>query len=263
MENLKVCLVQDELVWEDPEANRIHFGKILHKYAGKVDLIVLPEMFTTGFTMFPEGKAEPSEGPTYTWMVTLAADLGAVVVGSLIIEESGNYYNRLLAVGPDGLLTKYDKRHLFRMAGEHEHYLPGLNSSVFEVKGWRINPLVCYDLRFPVWSRNTSSETARLAYDVLLYVANWPEVRVAHWNTLLLARAIENQAFCLGVNRVGTDGNGIVYSGDSAVIDYTGRILAAAKGEAKLLMATLDGQNMMRYREKFPVWRDADGFMIR
>lgn len=225
-------------------------------------MVILPEMFTTGFTMLPEGKAEEMEGATQTWMQTLAAELDAVVVGSLIVEENGQFFNRLLAVGPEGLLTRYDKRHLFRMAGEDENYASGQQSSVFEVKGWRINPLVCYDLRFPVWSRNTSSELPRLNYDVLLYVANWPEVRVSHWKTLLKARAIENQAYCLGVNRVGTDGNGVVYSGDSAAIDYMGTVLATATREAKLLNVSLDWKGLERYREKFPVWQDADPFRI-
>lgn len=262
MEDLNICLVQDELVWEDPEANRTHFETIFGDMAGKFDLVILPEMFTTGFTMDPVGKSERPDGPTQRWMETLATSLGSVVVGSLIIEEEGNYFNRLLAVGPGGLLVKYNKRHLFRMAGEHENYVSGQEAPIFEVKGWRISPQICYDLRFPVWSRNGQGKEGKPEYDILLYVANWPEARVSHWKTLLQARAIENQAYCLGVNRVGTDGNGFAYSGDSAAVDYMGKVLTTATGEAKLLTARLEKEGLDRYRQKFPVWQDADEFTI-
>lgn len=262
MEDLNVCLVQMDLAWEDPEANRQHIQDILENEAGKHDLILLPEMFTTGFTMLPKGKGEALDGPTYAWMRALAQQLDTVLAGSLIVEEDGQYYNRLLAVGPEGLVTQYNKRHLFRMAGEHKEYFPGSEESIFTVKGWRIRPMVCYDLRFPVWSRNVPDTTGKLGYDVIFYVANWPAIRVSHWKLLLKARSVENQAFCLGVNRIGEDGNEIAYSGDSAIVDYLGKVLSTSSGESRLLTARLDRAGLERYREKFPAWQDADDFNL-
>lgn len=258
LEPLRVCLVQTDLVWEDPAGNCRHMEAILEAEAGANDLVVLPEMFSTGFTMEPKGLAEQESGPTVAWMLKMAAQLDTVLMGSLVIEEEGKYFNRHYAVGPEGILARYDKRHLFRMAGEDEAYTGGEKRLTFSLKGWRIAPQVCYDLRFPVWSRNQSDATGRAAYDLLVYVANWPSVRVAHWKALLQARAIENQACVLGVNRTGEDGNGVPYSGDSMVLDHLGAVLDTAHMEARLLKATLDGEAMVKWRKKFPVWRDAD-----
>jgi omega-amidase len=257
---LRTCVVQLDLAWESPEENYNKVLSMLHGQEGQYDLIVLPEMFTTGFTMKPNGLAEPTDGETLHWMKFLAAKHGAVVMGSIIIEEEGKFYNRLLVVEHGGLALKYDKRHLFRMAGEHDVYTAGQELQVFELKGWRICPIVCYDLRFPVWSRNGAREDGRLWYDLLVYVANWPERRVAHWKALLQARAIENQAYVIGANRVGKDGNEIVYSGDSQVIDPFGAILRQDTGNECILSSELDWEVLADYREKFPAWRDADQF---
>lgn len=262
MEPLRIGLVQSELAWEDPIANRSHFESLLLPQAGKLDMVVLPEMFTTGFTMDPRGKGERTHGPTAAWMQSLASRTGATLLGSLIVEEAGQFYNRLLAVDATGIRLTYDKRHLFRMAGEDEQYRAGTEKPVLTIRGWKVCPLICYDLRFPVWSRNRSDAQGQAAYDILLYVANWPEKRIAHWSALLKARAIENQAYCLGVNRVGEDGNGIAYSGDSAIINYVGEVLATCTGKPALLTATLDKEALVHYRERFPAWQDADGFRL-
>ena len=260
---LRICLVQMDLAWENPDQNRSHAANLLRDQAGKHDLIILPEMFTTGFSMNPKKLAESAGDPdTLAWMQFHAAKLGAIVVGSFIIEENGKYYNRLMVVGQEGLVVKYDKRHLFRMSGEHEVYTAGDELPVFSLNGWRICPMVCYDLRFPVWSRNGMNPEGRMWYDLLLYVANWPERRVAHWKALLQARAIENQVWVAGVNRVGQDGNDIVYSGDSMIIDALGTIVAHEVGKEGLLTATLEWEALADYRERFPAWADADRFEL-
>ena len=258
MKPLRVCLVQSELAWEDPAANRAHFEAVLSGEAGANDLVVLPEMFATGFSMQPKGLSEQESGPTVAWMQQMAVKLDTVMMGSLIIEEEGKYYNRHFAVSGEGILARYDKRHLFRMAGEDESYTGGEQRITFELNGWRIAPQVCYDLRFPIWSRNLSDEQGRAAYDLLVYVANWPAMRSGHWKTLLQARAIENQSCVIGVNRTGTDGNDLPYSGDSMVLDHVGAVLDTAHNESRLLKATLDGEAMVQWRAKFPVWMDAD-----
>ena len=249
--------MQIPLQWENPSANRQYIESQLADYQGEKEIVLLPEMFTTGFSMEAAKNAETMQGESVKWLEALAKTHHCLIIGSLIIEEKGQYYNRLLAFSEEGLLAQYDKRHLFRMANEHLHYAAGAEKVVFTYKNWRICPLICYDLRFPVWSRKVAQE-----YDLLLYVANWPERRVAHWNALLKARAIENQCFVAGVNRSGTDGNGIVYSGDSAIIDPLGNILAHHSGEEKLLSAQLDKEAMETYRTNFPAWRDADSFQI-
>lgn len=259
-EDLRVCLVQYDIIWEDFQANWNKINHMLREEAGKHDLIVLPEMFNTGFSMKPEGIAEPVGGHTENFMRFLAGKMGAIVMGSVITEENGKYYNRMLVANHEGLVLKYDKRHLFRMAGEDQVYTAGADLNVFSLKGWRICPLVCYDLRFPVWSRNGMRDDGRLWYDLLVYVANWPAKRAAHWKALMQARAIENQACLIGVNRVGIDGNQIEYDGDSSIFDEKGQILAHSKGEEKLLTATLNWAEMADYRQKFPAWRDADEF---
>ena len=262
MENLRVCLVQMELAWEDPAANRAAIEALLADQQSKHDLVVLPEMFTTGFTMNASKVAEQPGGETEQWMQALATYLGAVIVGSIVVQEQEAYYNRLLVVTKNGTALHYDKRHLFRMAGEHQVFTPGTMMQVFTLKGWRILPLVCYDLRFPIWSRNKLEEDGRLYFDVMLYVANWPERRVHHWKSLLVARAIENQSYTLGVNRVGADGNNIVYSGDSAIIDPLGFSIITATTQGHLLTATLDWEVLSTYRERFPAWADADRFDV-
>jgi len=256
MSDLRVTLVQSRLQWHDADANRKRFALQLAKLAGKTDLVVLPEMFTTGFTMDAPRYAESMDGPSIEWMRGQAHSLGATVTGSMIIEEKGSFYNRLIWMSPDGAYRCYDKRHLFRMANEHHHYAAGNHRLIVELNGWRVCPLVCYDLRFPVWSRNRDD------YDLLIYVANWPKRRSHHWRTLLLARAIENLSYVAAINRVGADGNEIDYSGDSAIISPMGERLATlAESEAVVTLA-LSEQALNHYRERFPAGRDADDFTL-
>ncbi|MEL6660677.1 MAG: amidohydrolase, partial [Bacteroidota bacterium] len=218
MSELKLALVQADLIWENASRNRDKFERLLAGLSPGTDIVVLPEMFSTGFSMEPQRLAEPMDGPTITWMREKAATLGAVITGSVIIEEGGKYFNRLLWITPDGELEQYNKRHLFTLAGEEKVYTAGTEQLVLTYRDWKIMPLVCYDLRFPVWSRN------QFQYDLLLYVANFPDKRGFAWRTLLQARAIENQSYTIGLNRVGTDGNGIYYAGDSMLVNYDGSI---------------------------------------
>ncbi|MEQ1803648.1 MAG: amidohydrolase [Gammaproteobacteria bacterium] len=256
MQDLTVTLLQTALAWHDPAANRAHFEDLVRSLPGKTDLIVLPEMFTTGFTMDVRAQAETMSGPTVGWLAGLARELDVALCGSLVIEESGRFHNRLVWMPPDGRPGHYDKRHLFRMAGEHEHFAAGERREVFALKGWRICPLVCYDLRFPVWSRGAN------AFDLLLYVANWPAARRTAWQALLPARAVENQCYVAGVNRIGTDGKGIAYAGDSSLHDYLGQTLADLGGAPGHATVTLPFEALQRYRDKFPAWRDADPFQL-
>lgn len=255
---LTVALIQTALYWENPTANLAMLEEKIAEITQKVDLIVLPEMFTTGFSMKPEALAEPMNLTTFRWMRQMAAQSGAVVTGSYIVQEKGQYFNRLLWMPPNGEYDYYDKRHLFRMGKEHEHYTEGQRRIIKEINGWRICPLICYDLRFPVWSRNQG-----LVYDVLLYVANWPAVRRGPWNTLLQARAIENLSYVLGVNRVGEDGHGVAHSGDSVVIDFKGDLLTDRDSAEKNVIYTLDKDALVSFRERFPAHLDADSFEIR
>ncbi len=255
MQDLTLTLIQDVLHWQEPEANRRHFEALIAQ-APASDLILLPEMFSTGFSLQSSQLAETMSGDSIQWMTRMAKESGAVVSGSLILEEDGHYYNRLIWMRPDGTFAFYDKRHLFRMADEHHHYTPGDERLVVTLNGWRICPLVCYDLRFPVWSRNNSS------FDLLLYVANWPEKRRLHWQTLLRARAIENLCYVAGLNRVGEDGNQIAYSGDSVVISPRGEELLNAGSEAGLFTVQLNHEELASYREIFPAHLDADHFHI-
>ncbi len=255
-QDLRLALLQSELVWHDPAANRAHFEQLLAR-VGETDLVILPEMFTTGFSMESAALAEPADGPTAVWLREQARRIGAVVTGSLIVQdEDGRHRNRLLWATPEGELLHYDKRHLFRMAGEHEHYAPGEQRLVLTLKGWRIRPLICYDLRFPVWSR------AQDDTDLLLYVANWPAPRRGHWNRLLPARAIENLCYVAAVNRIGSDGNGHPYAGDSQVLDFQGEPLAEAGAVAGIFHTTLSATALTAYRERFPAQRDADVFHL-
>jgi omega-amidase len=255
--NLRVTIVQTPLHWQDAEANRTMFAEKLAATSPATDLIVLPEMFTTGFSMDASQLAEEAEGPTLQWMREQAAKHQAVITGSVIVREGENYFNRLFWVRPEGTYEHYDKRHLFRMAKEHHTYTPGTGKLLVELKGWKICPLVCYDLRFPVWSRNKDSQ-----YDLLLYVANWPKPRSSAWSILLQARAIENLAYVVGVNRVGTDGNGNPYSGDSAIIHPKGYKLLETTEAEGMHTITLSKQELDDFREAFPAHLDADSFTL-
>lgn len=261
MQSLHLTALQLDLAWENPANNRQHILDLLKEAEPATDLILLPEMFTTGFTMDSAKNAEPMDGPTSLWMRNIAAQYDALVIGSIVMEDNGQYFNRLLAMAPNGLIAKYDKRHLFRMADEHDHYTAGTDRVILEWRGWKICPQICYDLRFPVFARNTETN-GELDYDLLLYVANWPAKRATHWETLARARAIENQAFVAALNRVGTDGAGIPYSGNSLICDYVGQDLAYEVGKEAILTARLDPDEMLAWREKFPIWKDADAFTI-
>jgi omega-amidase len=260
---LRISLLQADLTWENPAANRLHFDQLLSDTPPS-DLIVLPEMFTTGFSMRPEAVAEPygPDSPTLVWMQNHAAETGAVLCGSVCMSTPDGYHNRLLWVRPDGSHGVYDKRHLFTFGGEDQHYSPGSARPIFEVKGFRVLPLICYDLRFPVWSRNRLTGP-RADYDLLLYVANWPAVRSDPWQKLLFARAIENVSYVAAVNRVGWDGNGIEHSGDSVILDFRGTPLTdSLVSREGILTATIDLQELNAFREKFPALRDGDRFKL-
>jgi omega-amidase len=258
MRQLRLALAQQPLAWGDAEANRAHFEQLLLPLAQRVDLVVLPETFTTGFSMDVERLAEPPGGATSVWLQRLASALDAAITGSLITVEGDRYYNRLLWAAPGAELRHYDKRHLFRMGGEHEHFAAGRAAWCVSWRGFSVCPLVCYDLRFPVFSRRRPG----LDYDLLLYVANWPAPRALAWRQLLRARAIENQAYVAGVNRVGADGNGLAHAGDSAVIDFLGQGLAEAGDAPALLLAELSAEALESFRRKFPAHLDADRFTL-
>ncbi|MEC5344716.1 amidohydrolase [Brenneria populi] len=255
MSTLKITLLQEPLIWQDAAANLSHFDALLPTVTGR-DAIILPEMFTSGFSM--EAAHKGLEQPVIeNWLRQWAQRNNSLIGGSVAVRTPKGAVNRFLLADPSGHLYHYDKRHLFRMADEHQYYQPGAERTVIEWRGWRICPLICYDLRFPVWSRN------RRDYDLLLYVANWPAPRAAHWRTLLAARAIENQAYVAGCNRVGSDGNGHSYQGDSLVINPLGETLASAPpNRAARLDAELSLETLQSYRETFPAWRDADRFSL-
>lgn len=256
MPTLKVSIVQSDLHWHDARENREMFSLAIQNIKERTDLIVLPEMFTTGFSMDAPGLAEPMDGDTVVWMKETAGTHGAAVCGSVIIVDGNTYFNRFICVMPDGSAATYDKRHLFRLADEHSHYAPGNILQTFEIKGFRIRPMICYDLRFPVWSRNRGD------YDLLLYVANWPSRRHNAWATLLRARAIENLSYLAGVNRVGLDGNDLPYIGGSAIIDYLGNDLVDLGDQEGTGTATLDLATLRNFRDKFPFDKDADEFAL-
>jgi omega-amidase len=256
-DNLTLTLIQTNLHWQNAEANRAMLEEKIWQIGQKTDLIILPEMFTTGFSMQASELAEPMNLHTFKWLKQMAKQTEAVIMGSYIVQENGNYFNRLIWMQPDGEFAHYDKRHLFRMAEEHQTYTGGLQKIIQTLQGWRICPLICYDLRFPVWSRNVNLE-----YDLLVYVANWPQARNVAWSSLLQARAIENLSYCVGVNRVGTDGKGIYYSGDSAVIDFKGTHLFQKADEEAIFTITLVKNDLLEYRQKFPANLDADKFEI-
>ena len=257
MQNLNVAIIQTHLHWEDKKANLLLFDTYINALQGKnIDVIVLPEMFTTGFSMRPTKFAEQeAKSDTLTWMKKKALETNAALCGSFIVEDNGNYFNRLYWVQPDGNFYTYNKRHLFSLAKEDEHYAAGTEKIIIAWRGWKICPLICYDLRFPVWSRNAEN------YDLLIYVANWPERRIHPWKSLLMARAIENQAYCIGVNRTGFDGNQIYHSGDSSIVDFEGNILYQKKDENDVFIASLSFQNQMSFRANFPFLKDKDSFL--
>lgn len=261
MSSLTVSLVQTNLHWENIAANLAMLEEKIMGIKEKTELVILPEMFSTGFSMRPEVLAETMEGETIQWMKRIAAAKKIILTGSVIIEEEGNYYNRLVWMLPNGQYGIYDKRHRFAYAGEDEHYTAGSKRLIASVKGWKINLLICYDLRFPVWARQHSQSEAP-EYDLLVYVANWPERRINAWKTLLQARAIENQSFVIGVNRVGEDGNGIPHTGESMVVDAMGEVLYQKKDEEAVYTITLQKEPLETVREKLPFLKDADGFMI-
>lgn len=257
MSKLTLTLVQSNLAWQDAASNRDLLAHMLDGMETNTDLIIMPEMFTSAFSMDAKAVAEPHPGDTLQWMQALAKEKDAALTGSIAVLENGQRFNRLLFVTPEQV-HYYDKRHLFRMLGEHERYSSGSDKRLIHWRGWDILPLVCYDLRFPVWSRNRPSEP----YDLLLYVANWPAPRSAHWTTLLKARAIENLTYVVGVNRIGTDGNAIDYHGQSAVYDFRGEELLNADTGEGCYTVTVDKEALKTYRQQFPAHLDADHFEI-
>ncbi len=257
MQDLTISLVQYAPVWENAEANLEYLSDLLQDNTS--DLIVLPEMFTTGFTMNAAALAEPMYGRTMKWMLALASEKKCTVTGSIIIKENEKFYNRLIWATPFGALRHYDKRYLFTYAKEHHAYTAGNKRTLMLCKGWSICPLICYDLRFPLWSRNFTFPNNN-EYDILLYVASWPQVRSYHWSQLLKARAIENLAYVVGVNRVGRDGNALEYSGDSAIIDFKGEVLETASQKSCILTSTFKKEDLYQYRKRFAFWEDAEGF---
>lgn len=255
---LKLALIQPDIIWEDIDANLNALSKKLEGIGEEVDAVILPELFATGFTMRSRELAEGIDGKSISWMHKASDRYKCVIAGSLIIGHQDGYFNRFIWMEPGGRITTYDKRHLFSISGEDEHYTRGESNTITDINTFRIRPQVCYDLRFPVWSRNTG------AYDLLLYVANWPAVRRDVWISLLKARAIENQAFVIGVNRVGRDGMGIEYSGDSLAYNAKGQIIASLPvSEEGTQVVHLSKQDLIDFRQKFPVWKDADGFEIK
>ena len=254
--NLKIALIQTSLSWENPMENRSHLVQKINGFIEEVDLIVLPEMFSSGFTMNPKAVAETMQGETVSWLQHLAKAKNCAITGSLVIEEKGNFYNRLVFVFPNGDIKTYYKRHLFSLAGEDKCYSAGAAKLIVEYKGFRICPLVCYDLRFPVFSRNTES------YDVLLYVANWPKPRINAWDILLKARAVENMCFTIGVNRIGTDNNNLEYVGHSQAVDYLGNYILEPQETEGIFIVTLDKEQLLETRNKLAFLDDKDEFNI-
>ena len=251
---MKVALIQTSLHWENPQANRNHFEKLINAITEKVDLIVLPEMFSTGFTMHPTEIAETMSGETIEWLKSLAKSKESTIMGSLVIQENDHYYNRLVFVFPSGEIKKYDKKHLFTLAGEDKVYTAGNEKLIVEYQGFKICPLICYDLRFPVFSRNTEG------YDLLIYVANWPKPRTNAWDILLKARAVENQCFVIGVNRIGVDSNQHEYIGHSQAVDFSGNYLLEPQENEGVFIIQLDKNAMIETRKKLDFLSDRDAF---
>lgn len=265
MSNTLTCtIIQTALHWEDKAANLQMLEQKINSINQKTELVILPEMFTTGFSMQPQLFAEIMDGATVSWMRQIAAAKKIILTGSIIVEENNQYYNRLIWMLPNGTFGYYNKRHCFGFAGEDKHYTAGNKRLIASVKGWKINLQICYDLRFPVWARQNqqSTDNKEAEYDLLLYVANWPERRNTAWKTLLAARAIENQSYVIGVNRVGNDGNNIYHSGDSLVVNPLGEILYHKAHDEDIFTITLQKEELLEVRNKFPFLKDADSFHI-
>ncbi len=261
MQDLKITIVQPKPAWHAVEKNLAYLSSLIGSKSPETDVIALPEMFTTGFTMDSSDMAEHMHGRTHTWMQEEALKIDAAICGSIIIQENGEFYNRFLWVEPGGKTAIYDKRHLFRMADENKFYSEGTQPVDISYKGFKIRPQICYDLRFPVWARNSVTNNA-FAYDILLYVANWPAARISAWTSLLQARAIENHAYCLGVNRVGEDEKGINYNGQSIAFSPKGNMLVKMGNTEGFQTITLNGKSLADYRKQFPVHLDADNFNL-
>ncbi len=258
MNDLKITIIQTELHWHNPKANRSDFAQLIENIEESTDVIILPEMFTTGFTMAATENAEPEPGETLHWMQQQATQNQAVITGSLIIEQHGHFYNRMYWVEPNGDYQSYDKKHLFTYADEHHHFTAGRERLIVEYKGWRVCPLVCYDLRFPVWSRND------VDYDVLIYIANWPAPRRAAWQSLLKARAIENMAYVAGVNRIGSDGNDLHYAGDSTIYNAVGEPMSVPDIQTPFVETlTLCNDTLQQQRSHFGFLNDRDNFTLK
>ena len=257
MRNLKITLIQTEPVWEDINDSLALFDEKINDISEKTDLIILPEMFTTGFSMNASSLAQDINGSSIKWLQKNSRQINADIVGSIIFKSNELYFNRLLWAKPDGRLFTYDKKHLFRFAGEEKVYSAGVGNITVELNGWKIRPFICYDLRFPAWTRNIKNK-----YDIAVFIANWPEKRSMHWKSLLQARAIENQCYVIGVNRVGVDGNGLFYSGDSSVIDPLGKIIFQKHDEECTYTTVLSFNILEDYRKTFPAWMDSDIDMI-
>ena len=254
---LNIVGIQSGIVWEKPEVNLEYFDQQISKLPSTVDLVILPEMFTTGFSMNPISIAETMEGPSIKWMVTTAKTNRMALVGSVVIKENAQYFNRLFFIHPNGHIETYDKRHLFTLAKENDQYTSGEERLIVFYKGWRICPLICYDLRFPVWSRNTNE------YDLLVFVANWPSIRIHAWDTLLKARAIENMSYCIGVNRVGKDENGYEYNGHTAIYNFLGEKLSRTiEGKENILQCVVSKNELQKIRQKLNFLEDQDAFKI-
>lgn len=254
---MKVALIQSSLFWENPKANRNYFEEKINNIAGKVDLIVLPEMFTTGFTMNAKNLAETMQGETIFWMQSLAKAQNSAITGSLIIKENNNFYNRLVFVFPSGEIQFYNKRHLFSLVGEDKIYTSGNQKWIIEYQGWKICPLICYDLRFPVFSRNTEN------YDLLIYLANWPKVRINAWDILLKARAVENLCYTIGVNRIGFDTNNFEHNGHSQAIDFFGNYVLEPQDTESVFTVELNKEKLLETRKKLGFLGDSDAFDLK
>ncbi len=264
MQDLRISLVQGDTLWHDPAGNREHYGALIAPLAGQTDLVILPETFTSGFSNNAIFKAESMDGPTVEWIREQAARLNAAITGSVQLRVGEEVFNRLLWATPDGALQTYDKRHLFRYGNEHLRYAAGRKRLTVEWKGWRINPQICYDLRFPVFCRNRYDveRPEQLDFDLQIFVANWPSARAYAWRTLLRARAIENLCYVAAVNRVGTDGNDQHYAGDSAVIDFLGEPQLEIHEHEQVVTTTISAAKLAAHRERFPAMLDADAFEL-
>ena len=262
MSTLTITGIQSNLHWEDPAANRKMFEEKINRISDKTEIVILPETFSTGFSINPKELSETMDGETIKWMKEISAKKKIILAGSVIIKENESYFNRLIWMLPSGQYGTYDKRHLFNYAGEGNEFTSGTKRLIASAKGWKINLLVCYDLRFPVWARQ-QLQTDGPEYDLLIYVANWPERRVHAWKTLLQARAIENQCYVVGVNRVGNDGNNVSHSGESMVVDPMGEVLYTKAYDEDVFTVTLHKEKLEEVRTKLPFWKDGDNFMIQ